>query len=163
MKSSKHRRRRSRADTQDSTHAAQGAMAGGDAPPLPAIVASLYTRLRHPQRARVLRWLLMPIGPMALAVLGGGAFAKFAAQARLPQMSVSLDDAARVTWNQVFDLVRYIEQSNPHALQQVVTLLTKDTTTMAAVGASVTAIVMRHMTTRQGARRSPAPLQAAAA
>ena len=59
------------------------------------------TRLAH--RVRVLRRLLMPVGPMALTVLGGGVFAKYAAQARWPRMSVSLEDAARVTSNQVFE------------------------------------------------------------
>jgi hypothetical protein len=161
MKLSKHRKRRARADARQSSHTLSEGIAT-DAPPIAAVVASLFTRLRLAQRARVLRSLLMPIGPMALAVLGGGAFAKFAAQARLPQMSISLDDAARVTWNQVFDLVRYVEQSNPHALHQVMTLLTRDTTTMAAVGASVTAIVVRQMARRGIAARSASAMRAAA-
>ena len=78
----------------------------------------------------------MPVGPMALTVLGGGVFAKYAAQARWPRMSVSLEDAARVTSSQVYELVRYVEQSNPHVLQQVMVVLSRDATTMAAVGAS---------------------------
>jgi len=121
-----------------------------DATSLPAVVASEFTRLRHAKRARVLQRMLLPVGPMALAVLAGGAFAKFAAQARLPQMSISIDDAARVTWNQVFELGRYIEQSNPHVLHQVITALSRDATAVAAVGASVTALVVRHFARRSG-------------
>ena len=120
-----------------------------DTQSLPAVIASAFTRLRLAQRVRVLRRLLMPIGPMALAVLGGGVFAKYAAQARWPRMSVSLEDAARVTSSQVYELVRYVEQSNPHALQQVLVALTRDGTTMAALGASVAAIVMQHLSTRK--------------
>jgi hypothetical protein len=123
-----------------------------DAQSLPAVIASAFTRLRLAKRVSVLRRLLMPIGPMALAVLGGGVFAKYAAQARWPRMSVSLDDAARVTSSQVYELVRYVEQSNPHALQQVLVALTRDGTTMTALGASVAAIVMQHLATRQASR-----------
>ena len=123
-----------------------------EAPSLPAVIASVFTRLRLAQRVRVLRRLLMPVGPMALAVLGGGVFAKYAAQARWPRMSVSLEDAARVTSGQVYELVRYVEQSNPEALQQVLAALARDGTTMAAVGASIAAIVMQQLAARKAAR-----------
>ena len=120
-----------------------------EAPSMPAVVAGAFTKLRLVHRVRVLRRLLMPVGPMALTVLGGGVFAKYAAQARWPRMSVSLEDAARVTSSQVYELVRYVEQSNPHVLQQVMVVLSRDATTMAAVGASVTALVMQHLSARQ--------------
>ena len=125
-----------------------------EAQSLPDIVASAFTRLRLAERARVLRCLLQPIGPMALAVLGGGAFAKYIAQARLPRISISLEDAARVSASQVHELVRYIEQSNPLAIQQVLTVLARDATTMAALGGSVAAIVMQHLASRNAARAS---------
>jgi hypothetical protein len=112
-------------------------------------VASVVTRLRLAHRVRVLRRLLMPIGPMALTVVAGGVFAKYAAQARWPQMSVSLEDAASVTWNQVFELVRYVEQANPDVLQQVIVSLAQDPTTVAAVGASVAAIVFQRLSHRK--------------
>ena len=89
---------------------------------------------------------------MALVVLGGGVFAKYAAQARWSRMSVSLDDAARVTAGQVYELVRYVEQSNPVALQHVLAALARDGTTMAALGASVAALVMQHLAARQATR-----------
>ena len=124
------------------------------APSLPALVASAFTRLRLPHRVRVLRRLLMPVGPMALAVLGGGVFAKYVAQARWSQISVTLEDAASVTFNQVFELVRYVEQSDPQVLLQVVDILS-DTTTMAAVGASITALVFQHLSRRKAGRARP--------
>ena len=134
--------------------------AAREAQSLADIVASAFTRLRIAERARVLRCLLQPVGPMALAVLGGGAFAKYIAQARLPGMSISLDDAARITSNQVYELVRYIEQSNPLAMQQVLTVLTRDATTMAALGGSVAAIVMRHLASRTGLQAVPVSREA---
>ena len=44
-----------------------------DSQALPAVVATAYTRVRLGQRVRMLRRLLLPVGPMALTVLGGGA------------------------------------------------------------------------------------------
>ena len=144
MTLSKHRALQATRGAASRPSAAAGPSPEHEANSLPAVIASAFTRLRLAQRVRVLRRLLMPVGPMALAVLGGGAFAKFAAQARWPRMSVSLEDAARVTSVQVYDLVRYVEQSSPQALQQVLAALARDGTTMAALGASVAAIVIQH-------------------
>lgn len=113
---------------------------------LSVVVANAFTRLRLIERVRLLQGLLRPVGPMALAVLGGGVFAKYVAHARWPHLSVSLDDAAHVTFSQVHELVRYLEQSNPVVLQQVLVVFARDTTTVAALGGSVAAMVMRQIT-----------------
>ena len=142
---------------QDLTPSLQHPAAAREGQSLADVVASAFTRLRIAERVRVLRCLLRPVGPMALAVLGGGVFAKYIAQARLPRMSISLEDAARVTGSQVHELVRYIEQSDPLAIQQALVLLTRDATTMAALGGSVAAIVMQHLATRGAARATSPP------
>jgi hypothetical protein len=152
MKFSKHRSSRHLTTATQPNTACVSTPTIDEAPSMPAVVAGAFTKLRLVHRVRVLRRLLMPVGPMALTVLGGGVFAKYAAQARWPRMSVSLEDAARVTSSQVYELVRYVEQSNPHVLQQVMVVLSRDATTMAAVGASVTALVMQHLSARQEAR-----------
>ena len=115
---------------------------------LAAIIASAFTRTHVALRARVLRRLLLPVGPLALAVIGGGAFAKYVGQARWVRLSVSLEDAASVTARQVIELARYVEQSNPAVLQQVLVVLARDTTTMAALGASLAAIVLERLSRR---------------
>ena len=152
MKISRHRRLRAGTDSPSSsqsiTPAVLATRAAADpaaAPSLPALVAGAFTRLKLAQRVRVLRRLLRPVGPMALAVVGGGVFAKYALQARWDRMPVSLEDAAAVTSAQVFDLVRYVEQANPAVLQQVMAFLTRDTTAMAALGAGVTAILLQQL------------------
>jgi hypothetical protein len=152
MKMSKHRRLREGPLAAQRTQVVQGALPGHAAPSLPTLVAGIFTKLRLAQRVRVLRRLLLPVGPMALAVLGGGAFAKFVGQARWPRMSISLEDAARVTSSQMFELVRYVEQSHPQALQQVMVVLSRDAATVAAVGASVAVLVMRHLSNRNDLR-----------
>ena len=64
-------------------------------------------------------------------------------------------DAARVTSAQVYELVRYAQQSNPVVLHQALAVLQRDATTMAALGASIAAILIQHRANRN-ASRTPA-------
>jgi hypothetical protein len=123
--------------------------ARADAPAaLAAIVASRVPQTHLALRARMLQRLLTPVGPLALAVLAGGVFAKYLPSARWSRLSVSLDDAASFTSSQIVELVRYVEQSDPTVLEQVMVALSRDATTMTALGASVAAIVMQHLSRR---------------
>ncbi len=117
-------------------------------PPLPAIVAEAFGRLSIRQRARMLGRLLASVGPLALAVVSGGAFAKYVAHARWPEVPVSIEDAARATSAQVHDLVRYVQQSNPQLFGQLLDLLARDTVTITALGASVAALTINHLAAR---------------
>jgi hypothetical protein len=120
-----------------------------NSPPLPAIVAGAFDRLNIRLRARMLGRLLASVGPLALAVVGGGAFAKYVAQARWPEIPVSFDDAARTTSEQVYELVRYVQQSNPEMLGHLMNLLTRDTVTISALGTSVAALAIQSLSRRR--------------
>jgi hypothetical protein len=124
----------------------------GASPALPVIVAACFDRLALRQRARMLGRLLASVGPLALAVVGGGAFAKYATFARLPEVPVSLEDAALATSAQVQEIVRYIEQSNPQLFNNLLGLLARDTTTIAALGASIAALTMHTLANRREPR-----------
>ncbi len=152
MKKSKRRALRGGHATAQCSEIAGGGPPVQEVASLPIIVAGIFTRLGLAQRVRVLRRLLMPVGPLALAVLGGGVFVKFVAQAHWPRMSISLADAARVTSSQVFELVRYAEQSNRNALDQVIVVLSRDARTVAALGSSVSAVLLRHLSNRTASR-----------
>jgi hypothetical protein len=102
---------------------------------LPGFVAFAFSRIDAGARARLLSRLLRAVGPLALAVVGGGAFFKFIWQAR----AVTVEDAARVTSGQVFELAAYVQQSSPDLAEQVLALLSQDVSTMSALGASATA------------------------
>lgn len=117
-------------------------------PALPAIVAGAFDRLNIRLRARMLGRLLASVGPLALAVVSGGAFAKYVAQARWPEVPVSLEDAARTTSNQVSELVRYVQQSNPQLLGHLMDVLTRDTVTIAALSTSVAALAIGRLASR---------------
>jgi hypothetical protein len=84
----------------------------------PAAWARDIVQLDVKDRARVLGKLLGFVGPLALAVVGDGAFAKYLRFARKAFVPVTLEDAARATLGQIYDLVRYVQQSHPGILDR---------------------------------------------
>ena len=112
---------------------------------VPAIVARAFTAAGVGLRARVLSRLLPSVGPLALTVLAGGAFAKYIYQARWSALSVSFSDAARVTSTQIYELATYVQQSNPEVARQILSLLSRDVSTMTALGATVGAIMISYL------------------
>jgi len=129
-------------------------VAAAPAATLPVIIAASFDRLALRQRARMLGRLLASVGPLALAVLGGGAFAKYATHARWPELPVSLEDAARATSGQVQEIVRYIEQSDPQLFNNLLDILARDSATIAALGASIAALTALRLSGRPRADRS---------
>jgi len=121
--------------------------AGGlpDPPALPAIVAKAFGRLNNRLRARMLRRLLTSVGPLALTVVGGGAFAKYIKHARLPEIPVSIDDAARATSGQVYELARYVQQADPQLFGQVFDILSRDAATVTWISASIVALTITRL------------------
>jgi len=119
-----------------------------DAASIPAIVARAFSVAGLTVRARVLSRLLASVGPLALAVLGGGAFVKYLQQARWSEIHVSVEDAARATYGQVFELARYVQQSSPEVAEQVLAVLSRDVSTMAALGVSAAAMAIAHLARR---------------
>jgi hypothetical protein len=129
--------------------AAPASTAGaGDVTSLPDIVAAAFDRLNIRLRARMLGRLLASVGPLALAVVGGGAFAKYVTQARWPEVPVSFEDAARATSSQIYDIVRYVQQSNPQLFSHLLDILARDTTTITALSASIAALGINGLAAR---------------
>ena len=71
------------------------------------------------QRAALLGGLLPHLGPLALAALSSGVFAKYGLRAHWAEVTVSLDDAAHITSRQVESLVHYVVQTGTPALTQI--------------------------------------------
>lgn len=112
---------------------------------VPAIVTRAFTAAGVGLRARVLSRLLPSVGPLALTVLAGGAFAKYVHQARWSALSVSFSDAARVTSTQIYELATYVQQSNPEVARQILHVLSRDVSTMTALGATLGAITLSYL------------------
>ena len=84
-----------------------------------ATIADALSRLHLAERARLLSRLVAGVGVLALAVVSGGAFARYAAVARQSDFVVTFEDAARATRTQLYELVRYVQQSDPELLARV--------------------------------------------
>ena len=121
------------------------------APSLISVVAD-PCRPRTCNCARLLQRLTLFRQATSVTVLAGGAFAKYVEFAR-HYRSISAEDAGRVTSGQVAEIARYLEQSDPIVLEQVVVALSHDPTAMAALGASVAAIAVKVASARL--RRAP--------
>jgi hypothetical protein len=131
------------------TRSVDATMPANEFSSVPAIIASAFGKLDLERRARLLGRLLGSVGPLALAVVGGGAFAKYLRNARWPEIPISLEDAAHATSSQVHELVRYVEQSNPHVVDALLAALVQDGMTMTVLGASVAAITLKRLSGRR--------------
>jgi hypothetical protein len=125
--------------------AADAEIPADDPASVPAVIARMFGKLTRHRRARLLGRLLGSVGPLALVVVGGGAFAKYLRNARWSEVPISVEDAARATSSQVYDLAHYVEQSNPHLLDGLLAKLLQDGMAMTALGASVAAITIKRL------------------
>ena len=98
-------------------------MPSGKLASVPAIIANAFGKLNVERRAHLLGRLLGTVGPLALVGVGGGVFAKYLGNSGWPEIPISIEDAARATSSQVHDLVRYVEQSNPHFVEDLLAAL----------------------------------------
>lgn len=95
----------------------------GRAGTLPMLVSEFYRAAPAPLRARLLECLLRPVGPLALAAIASGAFGVFLARRTWTPVSLSIEDAARVTGQPVYELAAYLEQSCPEVFSQLAAVL----------------------------------------
>jgi hypothetical protein len=90
---------------------------------LPAIVCEVYRAAPAPLRARLLECLLKPVGPLALTVIASGAFGAFLQRRPWAGASLSIDDVASVSAEQLLELAGYVEQASPDVFLQMPALV----------------------------------------
>jgi len=83
---------------------------------IPELVSALYRDAPASFRTQLLECLLKPVGPLAIVTIATGAFAHLLYRLRFHGIPVSLDDAARISSEHVFELTRYVAQANPETL-----------------------------------------------
>ena len=126
-----------------------------ESPALPAIVAKAFARLNNRLRALMLRRLLASVGPLALTVVGGGVFAKYLRHARWSEIPISMEDAARATSSQVYELARYVQQADPQLFGQVLDVLSRDAATVAWISASIATLAITRLSSSAPRQRVP--------
>ena len=83
------------------------------------LLAALYRQAPPALRVDLLAQLLRPVGPLALVAIAAGAFGRLLPSQRWQTVQPSVDDAQRISPQQVYELVRYVEQKSPELLTQL--------------------------------------------
>ncbi|HEY6356026.1 MAG TPA: hypothetical protein VIY30_16190 [Burkholderiaceae bacterium] len=134
----------------DDARGATGASA--EAADVPVLVAALYDEAPAPLRQRLLNHLLRPVGPLALAAVAAGAFARLLPSDRWSGAQVQLEDVFRIRPDQVLDLTRYVEQKAPEMLLRLPDVLSSSPLLLGTLSGALLLMALR-------ARRPAPPAQ----
>jgi len=114
------------------------------------VVSRVYRVANDALRAQMLTHLLRPLGALALVGVASGAFARLVRRDGLVSDPISAEDLLRYSSEQIRELILFVYQVNPEALQLLVEQLAQSATGIAAL--STAALVMLH---RSSQRRGP--------
>ena len=122
---------------------------------IPELVSALYQDAPAPLRTQLLECLLSPVGPLAIVTIAAGAFAHMLYRLRMHGVPVTVEDAARVSPDNVFELARYVAQASPETLHRIGGLIAQSPIGMATVAGTALAATLgawrRHHHQRENA------------
>jgi hypothetical protein len=94
------------------------------------LVARLFNAAGVPLRVRLLRCLMRPLGTLGAAGVAAGAFVAFIDR-RGDETSFDAEAVSQVSSQQIHELAHFVEQVDPQALQQFVSLASGSSLAMA--------------------------------
>lgn len=97
--------------------------------PLPTLIARLFAESPFGVRRTIVALLLGVAGPLALAALADGRFARFLLRST-DAVRVSLDEARRLTEGQVLALARYAWEASPEVFDRLAAALASEDPTL---------------------------------
>ncbi len=121
-------------------------------PNIPELLAELYSEAPATLRPTLLEYLLRPVGPLAVVTIASGAFAHLLYRLRLDAVPISLDDAARITSDHVFQLAQFVEQCSPHALLRMGSLIAGSPVCVASMSGSALLMALSAWRRQRGTR-----------
>jgi len=119
---------------------------------IPVLIAQAYGAAAAPVRAKLLECLLRAVGPLGLVAIASGAFGGLLHRGSYRRVEVSLEDADRITTDQMLELACFVEQCNPEAFQQIAALLADNPAGMAGLAGSVLLLAL-HAWRKRGPNR----------
>ena len=122
-------------------HRASGARKPGN--PVPRLITRLYIASDERLRARLLAYLLKPLGSLGMVAIAAGSFAGFLQRRSAEGIKVSIEDVSRYSSDQIAELVRFVSQVSPESLQAVANALADNPVGITAFSASVLVLLMR--------------------
>ncbi len=130
-----------------------GTQVGGQPSRVARLVARLYAGADAIQRSRLLAGLLRPLGPLALVAVASGAFAGLFNRVGGDLPANAIEELARFSAAQVFELASFVEQVDPDVLKQVAGRLVDSPLGLSAFGVAA-ALSIKHALPARSARAS---------
>lgn len=110
---------------------------------VPELLAEVYAGAELPLRARLLRCLLRPVGPLGLVSVAAGAFGMFLQREAWQQLAEPLAESLRFTADQVRELAALVAQVQPEAFAQLPAILADHSFGTHSVSVSLLMIALR--------------------
>lgn len=111
--------------------------------PVPRLITRMYAASDAPLRARLLQRLLDPLGTLGLAAIAAGAFSGFLQRRSAEGIRVSIEDVSRYSSDQIAELVRFVGQVSPDALQAIANTIADNPVGITAFSASAVVLLIR--------------------
>jgi len=142
--------------------AATSDVAARPAVPNSRLVARLFAAAGNPLRVKLLRCLMRPLGTLGAAGVAAGAFVAFVDR-RGAEAPIDADAVSQVSSQQIYELAHFVEQVDPQALQQFVSLASSSSLAMATTFSAAALLLlyrrlqpMARQRSEAGALRPPA-------
>jgi hypothetical protein len=112
---------------------------------LAPLVADFYEEAPVAVRARLLRAMLKPVGPLALVAVAAGAFARLLPVRPSQSIEITPELARGIGPDQVFELARYVEQKSPELLAKLPDLVGSPQVWMATVSGALLLMALKSL------------------
>ncbi|MFO1337618.1 MAG: hypothetical protein U1F53_05185 [Burkholderiaceae bacterium] len=119
---------------------------------VPLYVSGVFREAPASFRAQLIETLMRPMGALGLVAVAGGVFAAVRQRHGWARLQVSIDDAARITADQVQELSAYLQQAAPEVFRQVAELVVSQP----AVAGGLSAVLLLHVLHTTRKRQAPA-------
>ena len=125
--------------------ALQSPAPGGDggAVLVPLYVAGVFREAPVAFRVQLIECLMRPMGALGLVAVAGGVFAAVRQRHGWARLQVTLDDAARISADQVMELAAYLQQATPEVFRQVADLVADQPLAVSGLSAVLLLNVLR--------------------
>ena len=127
--------------------------------PVARLACRMYGAAPPALRAKLVACLVRPLGTLGLFGVAAGAFGVLLYRGGSESARAAIGDMARFSNDQMFELVRFVEQVSPDALQEFARLFTERSMGTAAFSASAALLLMRALRQEEGAGATGADLE----
>ncbi|MFZ5549306.1 MAG: hypothetical protein ACOZJX_11475 [Pseudomonadota bacterium] len=111
---------------------------------VPLYVSGVFREAPMGFRAELVQCLMRPVGALGLVAVAGGVFAGVRQRHGWAQLQVTIEEAARISADQVLELAAYLQQTTPEIFSRVGDLVGSQP----ALAGSLSAVLLLHVLRR---------------